>query len=416
MLDGLIGGLIEGGLNGLIGGKLFKDELIGKLATGLYGAVEGVKVGDGTLTALLAQTGIDFSTKSVAKLLTDEKYGQKFEAAASVIRSAGSWKNVKAESLKFGVTDRDSFFHALVAVLRPLYGVLDVLLNDASLSIFNIVHIPGSDGYTSSIVPLLEAFSCYNVKTQYQYREDIKNEYDAILLDVINPIWDKVEDILNAPLQTLTSMLPNLALLIGNDGLCQILDNLLTPVSALLDAIRPVVDLNTLLPALLSALKVDLNSLLGKIGIKDFKLDIYDINATLKQVLAGDKIIPLVNNILGIIKIKGTPLGIKLNDVDWLQLASHGKTIVGASQAATFGPRIYVEGDSSETLIAVLRYLIDTVNAGNNFDVISSLIGSLLGDNVSDSISDVIGNVLAVLQGDTDEVISKLVELLEMLA
>lgn len=416
MLDGLIGGLIEGGLNGLIGGKLFKDELIGKLATGLYGAVEGVKVGDGTLTALLAQTGIDFSTKNVAKLLTDEKYGQKFEAAASVIGSAGSWKNVKAESLKFGVTDRDSFFHALVAVLRPLYGVLDVLLNDASLSIFNIVHIPGSDGYTSSIVPLLEAFSCYNVKTQYQYREDIKNEYDAILLDVINPIWDKVEDILNAPLQTLTSMLPNLALLIGNDGLCQILDNLLTPVSALLDAIRPVVDLNTLLPALLSALKVDLNSLLGKIGIKDFKLDIYDINATLKQVLAGDKIIPLVNNILGIIKIKGTPLGIKLNDVDWLQLASHGKTIVGASQAATFGPRIYVEGDSSETLIAVLRYLIDTVNAGNNFDVISSLIGSLLGDNVSDSISDVIGNVLAVLQGDTDEVISKLVELLEMLA
>lgn len=416
MLDGLIGGLIEGGLNGLIGEKLFKDELIGKLATGLYGAVEGVKVGDGSLTALLAQTGIDFSTKNVAKLLTDEKYGQKFEAAASVIGSAGSWKNVKAESLKFGVTDRDSFFHALVAVLRPLYGVLDVLLNDASLSIFNIVHIPGSDGYTSSIVPLLEAFSCYNVKTQYQYREDIKNEYDAILLDVINPIWDKVEDILNAPLQTLTSMLPNLALLIGNDGLCQILDNLLTPVSALLDAIRPVVDLNTLLPALLSALKVDLNSLLGKIGIKDFKLDIYDINATLKQVLAGDKIIPLVNNILGIIKIKGTPLGIKLNDVDWLQLASHGKTIVGASQAATFGPRIYVEGDSSETLIAVLRYLIDTVNTGNNFDVISSLIGSLLGDNVSDSISDVIGNVLAVLQGDTDEVISKLVELLEMLA
>lgn len=418
MLDGLIGGLLEGkgGLNGLIGGLLFKDELIGKLATGLYGAVEGVKVGDGTLTALLAQTGIDFSTKNVAKLLTDEKYGQKFEAAASVIGSAGSWKNVKAESLKFGVTDRDSFFHALVAVLRPLYGVLDVLLNDASLGIFNIVYIPGSDGYTSSIVPLLEAFSCYNVKTQYQYREDIKAEYDAILLDVINPIWDKVEDILNAPLQTLTSMLPNLALLIGNDGLCQIIDNLLTPVSALLDAVRPVVDLNTLLPALLSALKVDLNSLLGKVGIKNFKLDIYDINATLKQVLAGDKLIPLVNNILGLIKIKGTPLGIKLNDVDWLQLASHGKTIVGASQAATFGARIYVEGDSSETLIAVLRYLIDTVNAGNNFDVISSLIGSLLGDNVSDSISDVIGKVLAVLQGDTDEVISKLVELLEMLA
>ena len=147
----------------------------------------------------------------------------------------------------------------------------------------------------------------YNIKTQYQYREDINKEYDAILLDIINPIWDKVEDILNAPIQTLMAVVPNLALFIGNDGLCQIIDNLLTPVSALVDALRPIVDLNDLLGALLPALGVNLNSLLGKIGITNFKLDIYDLNKTLKQVLGGDAIIPLVNNILGIIKIKGTP-------------------------------------------------------------------------------------------------------------
>ena len=52
----------------------------------------------------------------------------------------------------------------------------------------------------------------YNVKTQYQYREDMKKAYDNVLLDIINPIWDKVEDILNAPLETLFEMLPNLAL------------------------------------------------------------------------------------------------------------------------------------------------------------------------------------------------------------
>ena len=77
----------------------------------------------------------------------------------------------------------------------------------------------------------------YNIKTQYQYRKDINEAYDNILLDIINPLWDKVEDILNAPLETLFAMLPNLALFIGNDGLCQILDNLLTPISALVDAI-----------------------------------------------------------------------------------------------------------------------------------------------------------------------------------
>lgn len=254
----------------------------------------------------------------------------------------------------------------------------------------------------------------YNIKTQYQYREDINEAYDNILLDIINPLWDKVEDILNAPLETLFAMLPNLALFIGNDGLCQILDNLLTPISALVDAIKPIVDLNTLLPALLKALKVDLNALLGKIGVTNFSLDIYDLNATLKPLLGGDAIIPLVNNILGLIKIKGAPLGIKLNDVDWLKLASHGKVITDTSQAATYGARIYVEGDSSETLIAVLGYLIETVNTGDNFKNISDLITGLVGGN--ETVSGVVNQVLPVLKGDTDTVIASLVDLLQTMA
>lgn len=414
MLDGLIGGLAD--LNDLIGKALFKDDLISSLVTGLYGAIEGVKVGDGTLTALLAQTDIDFSTANVADLLTDEAYGQKFEGPAAVIKAAGSWANVDKSALKWGVTDRDSFFHALVAALRPIYGVLDVLLNDAYLGLFDLVRIPGSNGYTSSIVPLMEAFSMYNIKTQYQYREDISKEYDAILLDIINPIWDKVEDILNAPLQTVAAVVPNLALFLGNDGLCQILDNLLTPISALADAIRPIVDLNDLLNTLFKALNFDLNSILGKIGVTNFSLDVYDLNKTLKPLVSGDALIPLINNVLGLIKIGGSPLGLKLNDVDWLKLASHGTTIISYSQAATYGARVYVEGDSSETLIAVLRYLIDTINTGDNFDKISGLIGGLLGDGVDESVSGMISDVLGIIQGDTDTVIASLVDMLEAFA
>ena len=415
MLDGLIGSLAD--LNGLISEALFKDEIISSLATGLYGAIEGVKINDDmNLTQLLAKTDIDFSTSNVARLLVDEDYGQKFESASAVIAAAGSWSNVNADSLHWGVTDRDSFFHALVAVLRPLYGVLDVLLNDAYLGLFDVVRLPGSNGYTSSIVPLMEAFSMYNIKTQYQYRQDIIKEYDAILLDIINPIWDLVEDVLNAPLQTVAAIVPNLALFLGNDGLCQVIDNLLTPVSALVDAIRPVVDLNDLLTTLFDALDVDINGLLSKIGVTNFSLDIYDLNKTLKPILSGDALIPLINNILGMIDINGTKLDLKLNPVDWLQLASHGTTVVSASQAATYGSRVFVQGDSSETLIAVLRYLIDTVNTGDNLDKVSALIGGLLGDGVSDNVSGIITQVLGMLEGDSDEVISSLVDLLQTLA
>ena len=416
MLDGLVGSLLEGGLAGLVAEKLYTDDLVAKLATGLYGAVEGVNINDdiGSLTNLLAMTDIDFSAGNVAKLLTDGDYGRTYPDAAAVIRSAGSWKNVKAENLKFGVKDRDSFLNALVAVLRPIYGVLDVLLNDASLNLFNLVKIPGSDAYSSTIVPLLEAFGVYNIKTQYQYREDCYKAYDNILLDIINPLWDKVEDILNAPLETLMSILPNLSLFFANDGLLQIVDNLLTPVTALLEALKPIVNVNDIL----KAVGLDVPKLLkDKVGLSLTKFDIYDLPGTLKPLVGADNVVHTINSILGIIKIKGNPLGLELPDIDWFQLASHGEFVLnGTSQAATYGKRIYVVADEDETLIALLRFLINTINYKDNYNQIVNLITGLLGDNVDESLAGTINDVLGMLKGDADQVIADLVELLQQIA
>lgn len=415
MLDGLIGSLAD--LNKLIAGAAFKDSTINGMITGIGKALDGVKINDSTnLTALLSQTGIDYSTKTVAKLLTDESYGKTFANAAAVIGSASSWSKVNTSALKWGVKDKDSFFNALAAVMRPFYGVLDVLLNDASLGIFNIVHIPGSNGYSSVVVPLLEAFGCYNIKTQYQYREDISKAYDNILLDIVNSLWDKVEDILNAPLQTLMSMLPNLALFIANDGLLQLIENLFTPVSALLDALKPIVNVNTVLTQVFKAFKVDLNGLLAKVGLKlDLNIDLYDLTAMLKPIIGVDNIVPLLNQVLGMIKIKGKPLGLELMDIDWFQLASHGKVMTDTSQAATYGTRVFVKGDASETLIAVLRYLVEVVNYKDNYNTVASLVGSLIGGSDNSSITDVVGTVLNMLKGDTDDVIGELCNLLQQL-
>lgn len=413
MLDGLIGGLLPDGLGGLVSGAIYKDDIISSIATGLYGAVEGVKVGKiGSLTSLLEKTGIDFTTKNVAALLTDKAYGKTFEAAARTIKSAGSWKSVNKSSLSWGVTDRESFLNALAAVLRPLYGVLDVILNNSRLNLFNVVSVQGSDGYTSFIVPLLEAFGCYNIKTQYDYRMDISKNYDALLLDILNPILDKVEDLLNAPVEMLADILPNLSLFFANDGLLQVLDNLLTPVSAILDAVKPIINVNSLL----KVLGVNINSLLSKIGVKtNVTVNVYDLKATLLPLIGADNVVSLLNGILGTVKISGKSLGIELPNIDWLQLASHGEIEKIPSQAATFGERIVVKADQDETLIAVLRFLINTINYKGNYDAIVSLIGGLLG-GASDSISGVVGQVLGMLQGDADTVIESLVKLLQSLA
>lgn len=419
MLDGLIDGVMAeflgGNLNSLVETNLYTDSIISSIATGLYGAIEGVKINDSmNLTELLAMTGIDFSTSGVAALLVDSDYGQSYSGPARVIRNAGSWSRVNADSLSWGVKDRDSFVHALCAVLRPLYGVLDVLLNDAALGLFNLIYLPGSDGYTSTIVPLLEALGCYNIKTQYQYREDMSKEYDYILIDILNPLLDKVEDLLNAPIQTLADMLPNLALFFANDGLLQIIENLLTPISALLDALQPIADVNDIL----ATVGLDIEGELRKLGLvgSNYTFDIYNLAGSLKPLIGSDNIVSLLNTVLGMIEVSGSPLGIELMPIDWYQLASHGEVITDeASQASTHGKRIYVDADPNEVLIAVLRYLIETINYKDNFNTINDLIGGLIG-GANDSVAEIVNTVLGVLTGETDEVISELCSLLETFA
>ena len=415
MLDGLIGGLLEGGLTGLVEEKLYTDELVAKAAKGIYGAVEGVNINDtiGSLSNLLKQTDIDFTTSGVASLLTNRRYGKIYPSAANAIRSAGTWDKVNVKNLKFGVKDRDSFLHALTAVLRPVFGVLDVLLNDKALNLFNLIDIPGSDGYTSTIVPLLEAFGVYNIKTQYQYREDCFYEYDNLLLDIINPLWDKVEDVLAAPLETVADILPNLALFFANDGLTQILDNLLTPITALLDALKPIANINDIL----LAANLDVKKLLkDKLGLTIKKFDVYDLRGTLNGIIGAKKVVPLINSILKVIEIKGTKLNLELPDIDWLALAACGKMVFDEpSQVACYGARMYVKSDQDITLITVLRFLVSTINYKGNYDAIVDLVKGLLGD-ASDSVADVVGQVLGMLQGDTDKVILDLIDLLQTLA
>ena len=132
-------------------------------------------------------------------------------------------------------------------------------------------------------------------------------------------------------------------------------------------------------------------------------------------IIGVDNIVPLLNQVLGMIKIKGKPLGLELMDIDWFQLASHGKVMTDASQAATYGTRVFVKGDASETLIAVLRYLVEVVNYKDNYNTVASLVGSLIGGSDNSSITDVVGTVLNMLKGDTDKVIGELCNLLQQL-
>lgn len=147
------------------------------------------------------------------------------------------------------VKDRESFVNELCNMLEPFYPVLKWLLADEDFTFFvdeagkDIITLLGADGYAYGIVPILEAFSCENVLTTSQYYEAVENDNSALITTIIDPILDKLDEILLAesPADKILEILPAIIYFINSNGLDTCFKNILNAVYTLLNAIEPIV-------------------------------------------------------------------------------------------------------------------------------------------------------------------------------
>lgn len=143
--------------------------------------------------------------------------------------------------------DRTAFTSALCDIIRPLYPVLKWLLTEEDIAFFtdaegnDQVVLPGSDGYNDGIIPILEALECDGIKTYAQYAADIEANADAMLTDILNPVFDKIDAILANPATEIFELLPNVAYFINSNGLDSVWKNTLNSVYTVLDAVEPLV-------------------------------------------------------------------------------------------------------------------------------------------------------------------------------
>ncbi len=143
--------------------------------------------------------------------------------------------------------DKAMFISQLCNVLEPIYPVLEWLLADADITFFvdenedKIITLHGAEGYAYGIIPLLEAFSCEGVLTTAEYYEAIENgKKDVLLTSILNPLLDRVDEILLNPAEELLEILPNLIYFINSDGVDTVVKNTLNAVNTLLTAIEPI--------------------------------------------------------------------------------------------------------------------------------------------------------------------------------
>ncbi len=323
----------------LIKGSLYTGSNINALIKGVYGALE-----ENGLLPVMQMIGVDCSPKGVANLLTENKYS----SAKNAFSSATSWKKVSFKNVKWGFYNgsRNGFQNALTAVLRPLFPVLRVLLAQEDLVLFDSIYITGTDGYNTSIIPVLEALGCKDgsIKSYKQYKRS--SDGDGVIKNILNPVFDLLDDLAEKPVKTAVKILPNIIYFMDSGSLDVCVSNLLLPITSFLNR----ADLGLEMPMDAGALTKEL-----------------DINNIAKTLLSDS--------------------GMKVADFDVKKIASLGVKTEKKSKSVIDGKNVsysYIEADTSGVVMALLRVVAKTMQMPGNETL---LMGTMGGNNVAFDVS-----------------------------
>lgn len=371
MINELLADFAGQSLNSLVTNLVYTNSIVNTLAELIYTNLEKLDIGV-DINTILSMLDVDISTKAVAEAVKDHK------SASNAIAKYSKWSDVKFDNINWGFKDgdRDGFVDALTAVLRPLFPVLRAVLSADDLIVLDSITIKGGNGYNTAIVPIAEALGIKESALVSVAAYASQADSDKLLTNILNPLLDRVEEILASPVSNLAEVLPNLAYFVANDGIYNAAVNLIKPVTNILDEIAPI-----------------------------YKLDL-DLSMLKNLDLAG-----LVNSLLSSVKVGGKSLGIKLSNIDLMTLAGRGVLEEYQSVRTYNGSRMMakrVAADKPAVLISVLRYIVS--NLKTNLDAITGLLAGL---DISEDILDVINTVLeALATEDVDAVIELLVDLL----
>lgn len=226
--DGDVYDGLEDLLSTLIGTSIYKTDLLNTILDAIKGLIGDLEEGIGEELFTHITKVLDYA------LDVDLAY----------------WDSYTVNEIAEG--DRDAFVDELLRMLEPLYPILGWLLSDEDLAFFNraegpsdandYVIISGAEGYAYGIIPILEALGCRapSVLTPEEYKEATANDPAALLRYVIEPILDRVDVILEDPVNEIVAVLTSAIYFINSKGLDTALRNVLNAVFSVLETIEPL--------------------------------------------------------------------------------------------------------------------------------------------------------------------------------
>lgn len=262
--------------------------------------------------------------------------------------------------------DREAWLDNLVALLSPFADVLQLIFADRDLVVLDLINISGYAGYQYAIIPLLEALGCDNVKTYAQYKNAINETTNPLSAEIntfyyiLNPLLSLFDKLVADPITTLIEIVPNLIYFLSIGGLNIILNNLVHFLYVLIDILNPIIDVYPLV-----------NSLLGGLKVGDASLGLsLPLNLNLTQ---------LVDNVLAGLLNEGIDIGgsevklkLKIPQFDLSMLVAGTPVFYEDSKwnstSRTLRQEvIYIEGDGGADLVTVfLTFILDILFYSEN--------------------------------------------------
>lgn len=365
-LDELIGAILDM-VNGdeagtfSIAAKL--DELIGGLFTNANITALAKALGGLDLNALIAGDKEEAEGEDAA-VTADEGGEGEAQAAPAIDITAlvkdlvgidlGAFAAYKelAEDTDWGFTDGDAegFVKALVDVLEPLSPVIDFLLAGKNLEAIKdesgaVITLLGYNGYDTAFVPLLEALGC-DVTALAEGENALEKALLAIaakLETITGEGADAVEGLLN--------ILPGILYFLQSNALAAFADNLLHGIYAVIDTIRPIIDL-------------DLNKLIGDLT-KDLGVTI-DLNNLDVSFVLG-----LVKSLTG---LDLTDLGVLIADVCKVAVEDYtsASSLIGANGKRGAYTDLF---DGTDLVAVIINFALDWARNEDNSNALAELIG-----------------------------------------
>ena len=297
---------------------------------------------------------------------------------------------------------RDQFLDIVYEVTAILEPVLVWLLKGENLRLLiDDLQLPGALGYDNAIVPLLRAFG---IKLRTGEQLGIDSTANDMIKEIVSGLLGLVDRLAESPIKTLLNTIGELSFFVANNGVNQVLSNLLRPIESF------VYSLGIITPE-------DVDALLGEyIVINDKHYGLTD----LKNIAGkdGSGLVDFLNQILQGVTVKDEdgneiPVTAELSPKLFEDLARTCIRITdpsGKYDQTHDDPR--PEEDTEDNIVNdwtvdttdVLMYLLQTVFSEEILDLICTVANI---DKTSD-----VGAIVTGLAGKQDEVVDIIVMLL----